>query len=30
MDDVALRRVPEGGMEVRMVKRLAPADGAPS
>ena len=26
MDDVALRRVPEGGMEVRMVKRLAPAD----
>ena len=23
MDDVALRRVPEGGMEVRMVKRLA-------
>ena len=30
MDDVALRRVPEGGMEVRMVKRLAPADGAAS
>ena len=24
MDDVTLRRVPEGGMEVRMVKKLAP------
>jgi anti-sigma regulatory factor (Ser/Thr protein kinase) len=23
MDDVALRRAPQGGMEVRMVKRLA-------
>jgi serine/threonine-protein kinase RsbW len=30
MDDVVLRRVPEGGMEVRMVKRLASADGSPS
>lgn len=26
MDDVSLRRAPEGGMEVRMVKKLAPAD----
>jgi serine/threonine-protein kinase RsbW len=26
MDDVVLRRVPEGGMEVKMVKRLARAD----
>ena len=26
MDDVVLRKVPEGGMEVRMVKRLARAD----
>ena len=25
MDDVTLRRPPEGGMEVRMVKRLRPA-----
>lgn len=25
MDDVALRRRPEGGMEVRMLKKLAPA-----
>ncbi|MGE0450247.1 MAG: ATP-binding protein [Vicinamibacterales bacterium] len=25
MDEVVLRRVPEGGMEVRMVKRLLPA-----
>jgi serine/threonine-protein kinase RsbW len=24
MDDVSLRRLPEGGMEVRMVKRVAP------
>ncbi len=28
MDDVQLRRAPEGGMEVRMVKRAAPADGS--
>ena len=26
MDDVQLRRAPEGGMEVRMVKRAHPAD----
>jgi serine/threonine-protein kinase RsbW len=26
MDDVVLRKVPEGGMEVRMVKRIARAD----
>ena len=26
MEDVQLRRAPEGGMEVRMVKRAAPAD----
>src|SRR5574342_156066 len=26
MDDVVLRKVPEGGMEVKMVKRLAMAD----
>ena len=26
MDDVSLRRMPEGGMEVRMVKRLARAE----
>ena len=26
MDDVSLRRVPEGGMEVRMVKKLARAE----
>ena len=26
MDDVELRRAPEGGMEVRMVKRAAPPD----
>ena len=25
MDDVALRRMPEGGMEIRMVKRAHPA-----
>jgi len=25
MDDLSLRRRPEGGMEVRMVKKLAPA-----
>jgi len=28
MDDVQLQRAPEGGMEVRMVKRAQPADGA--
>ena len=28
MDDVQLNRAPEGGMEVRMVKRAQPADGA--
>jgi serine/threonine-protein kinase RsbW len=28
MDDVQLRRAPEGGMEVRMVKRAAPAEGS--
>ena len=28
MDDVQLRRAPEGGMEIRMVKRALPADGA--
>jgi serine/threonine-protein kinase RsbW len=26
MDDVSLRRIPEGGMEVRMVKKLARAE----
>ena len=26
MDDLVLRRRPEGGMEVQMVKRLAPAE----
>ena len=25
MDDVQLRRAPEGGMEIRMVKRVPPA-----
>lgn len=30
MDTVELRRAPEGGMEVRMVKRVAQADGAAS
>ena len=30
MDDVQLRRAPEGGMEVRMVKRAAPAAGSES
>ena len=25
MDDVFMRRVPEGGMEVRMTKRIRPA-----
>jgi serine/threonine-protein kinase RsbW len=28
MDEVTHRRIPEGGMEVRMVKRLASADGS--
>ncbi len=28
MDDVQLRRAPEGGMEIRMVKRALPADGS--
>jgi serine/threonine-protein kinase RsbW len=28
MDDVQLQRAPEGGMEVRMVKRAQPAEGA--
>ncbi len=28
MDDVSHRRIPEGGMEIRMVKRMASADGA--
>jgi len=28
MDDVQLRRAPEGGMEIRMVKRLQPAEGS--
>ena len=29
MEDVQLRRAPEGGMEIRMVKRALPADGSP-
>jgi len=29
MDDVELRRVPEGGMEIRMVKRVEAAADAP-
>ncbi|MEO8260336.1 MAG: ATP-binding protein [Acidobacteriota bacterium] len=29
MDEVRLQRAPEGGMEVRMVKRLNPADAQP-
>jgi len=28
MDDVSHRRIPEGGMEIRMVKRMVSADGA--
>ena len=28
MEDVELRRAPEGGMEIRMVKRVQPADGS--
>ena len=30
MDDVQLRRAPEGGMEIRMVKRVQAADGSES
>ena len=30
MEDVQLRRAPEGGMEIRMVKRVQPADGSES
>jgi serine/threonine-protein kinase RsbW len=30
MDDVQLRRAPEGGMEIRMVKKVQPADGSES
>ena len=29
MDDVQLRRVPEGGMEIQMVKRSHPSDAPP-
>ena len=28
MEDVELRRAPEGGMEIRMVKRVQPTDGS--
>jgi serine/threonine-protein kinase RsbW len=28
MDEVVHRRIPEGGMEIRMVKRMAASDGA--
>jgi serine/threonine-protein kinase RsbW len=28
MDDVQLQRAPEGGMEIRMVKKVQPADGS--
>src|SRR5262245_29668098 len=28
MDDVRLQRVPQGGMEIRMVKRVVAADGS--
>jgi serine/threonine-protein kinase RsbW len=28
MDDVQLRRAPEGGMEIRMVKKVQPTDGS--
>ena len=28
MDDVRLQRAPEGGMEIRMVKRAQPAGAA--
>src|SRR5436853_5801287 len=28
MEDVQLRRAPEGGMEIRMVKRVQPANGS--
>lgn len=30
MDDVTLHRAAQGGMEIRMVKRLTPPDAAPS
>jgi serine/threonine-protein kinase RsbW len=30
MDEVEIRRAPEGGMEVLMVKRLAPSSGGPA
>jgi serine/threonine-protein kinase RsbW len=30
MDDVQLHRVPEGGMEIRMTKRVQPADASDS
>ena len=30
MEDVQLQRAPEGGMEIRMVKRVQPADGPES
>src|SRR5438552_14965494 len=30
MEDVRLQRAPEGGMEIRMVKRAHPADGSES
>ena len=28
MDDMQLRRAPEGGMEIRMIKRVQPADAS--
>ena len=30
MDEMVHRRIPEGGMEIRLVKRLAVPDGAPT
>ena len=30
MDDVQLRRAPQGGMEISMVKRVQPADDSPN
>jgi len=30
MDDVQLQRAPQGGMEIRMVKRVQPADDSPN
>ena len=30
MEDVQLQRAPEGGMEIRMVKRVQPSDGSAS